>query len=161
MKNISTIIPYMLLSIGTFYFLQTFNYLKLQAENHWQMLLLFFGISFLITARTEREASYFLPGIALSGIGLHFLLLQHYSVWPDTIPAFILIIALSLFALGKGRKNGYFPGVVVLAVGLFIHFYEQVINSFSFIQPYRAYFDKYWPILLIVTAFYLLFIKRK
>ncbi len=97
----------------------------------------------------ERRSSL-VPGLVLIGVGL--AILSTRMDWPDIrwsqiYPIiFILIGAASAYSIrGRGRRDGVFPTVFFLTLGVFF-----VLRNYNFIEYW--YLDEFWPIFLIAPG---------
>jgi hypothetical protein len=58
-------------------------------------------------------------------------------------------------------KSGYAQGLLLLAIGLFLHFFQTIIQSLTIVENGVHLIETYWPFLLILIGAFLVFIKRK
>ncbi|MCD7032887.1 hypothetical protein LRR81_01505 [Metabacillus sp. GX 13764] len=152
MKKPGVFPAYFLLGIGAYFLLQKMHIQLFPEQNSWQTLLALFGLLFLLQAAIEKIDSYWIPGIILFGLGLHFHLADKYSFWPDDPAAITLIIGISLTIHAMKTKSGYFQGLLVLAVGLFLHFTNQIFKSAGQIQKGMDTVQNFWPVLLLIAG---------
>lgn len=161
MKRISFLPGIILLGIGVFYFTQNLNIHLFENQNSWQFLLILLGAAYLISGHFEKNNTAILPGIILVGIGLHFIYHVKVSSWPDHPAAFLFILALGMLLTAVKMKSGYFQGFLLLAVGLFLHFFQSIFQALPLNESGIQLIKTYWPIGLIFIGGYLLFMKRK
>lgn len=97
----------------------------------WQMSLIVIGVSLLISGHFERDHSTILPGTILIGLGIHLLYAPKFASWPSHSTMFLLIIALGLFLTSISTKSGYIQSIIVFLFALFIHYYDDLMESLN------------------------------
>jgi hypothetical protein len=130
-------------------------------QNSWQVILILLGAAYLISGHFEKDNSAILPGIILAGLGIHFIFLSKLPSWPDHPAAFLFILALGLILTSIKTKSGYAQGLMILAIGLFLHFFQSIMQSFTAVENGVHILETYWPFLLILIGAFLLMMKRK
>jgi hypothetical protein len=161
MKKISLLPGIILLGIGIFYSTQKLNIHLFDNQNSWQALLILLGAAYLISGHFEKDHTAILPGVILTGLGIHFIFQTKLPSWPDHPAAFLFILALGMLLTAIKTKSGYGPGILLLAIGLFLHFFQTIIQSLTIVENGIHLIETYWPFLLILIGVYVLFIKRK
>ncbi|MFC0270190.1 LiaI-LiaF-like domain-containing protein [Metabacillus herbersteinensis] len=161
MKNKSLFTAVILLGLGSYYFLQKLNILLFENQNTWPTILIILGAAFLISGHFEKDDNTILPGIILAGLGIHFHSHGDFTFWPDHPAAFLFIVGLGLLLRSLRTKTGYVQSISLLLIGAFLHFFQRIIESLSWIEQGVGLIETYWPLLLIIGGIYLLFIKRK
>jgi len=150
-----------LIGFGIFFFLQQ-SKISLFAEFiSWPTLLMIVGIAFLCQGYGSRDYESILPGVILTGFGFHFHIVNHLSIWPNSMGTFILIIALGFLLRYQKMGTGLFQGILFLALAGLLLFYDKVMSWFGLLENNVATVAKSWPIALILIGVYLLFFKRK
>lgn len=161
MKKTTVFPAYFLLGIGAYFLLQKMNIQLIPEQNSWQTLLALFGFLFLLQAFTEKDHAFIMPGFILFGLGIHFHLVGRYDFWPDHPAAITLIIGISLLIHAIKTKNGYFQGIIILLVGLFLHFFNQIFKSAGQIQKGMETVQNFWPAVLLLAGIFLLWKRKK
>jgi hypothetical protein len=161
MKKISLLPGIILLGIGFFYSIQKLNIHLFENQNSWQALLILLGAAYLISGHFEKDNSVILPGIILAGLGIHFVYQSKIPSWPDHPAAFLFILAIGMLLTAIKTKSGYAQGLLLLAIGLFLHFFQTIIQSLTIVENGVHLIETYWPFLLILIGAFLVFIKRK
>ncbi|MGM0874455.1 MAG: LiaI-LiaF-like domain-containing protein [Bacillota bacterium] len=161
MKKISLLPGIILLGIGLFYSIQKLNIHLFENQNSWQALLILLGAAYLISGHFEKDNSAILPGIILAGLGIHFVYQTKIPSWPDHPAAFLFILAFGMLLTAIKTKSGHAQGLLLLAIGLFLHFFQTIIQSLTIVENGIHLIETYWPFLLILTGAFLVFIKRK
>lgn len=160
MKNQRIFPGIILIGFGIFFFWQQANITLFAEYMTWPTLLMIVGFAFLYQGYSGKDYEAILPGVILTGFGLHFHVVNKLSIWPDASIAFILIIALGFLLRYQKVGNGLFQGVLFLAIAGLLLFYNQVIGWFGTFG-YGAVFGKFWPITLVLIGAYLLFFKKR
>ncbi|TXC90124.1 hypothetical protein FS935_13755 [Metabacillus litoralis] len=161
MKNQKLLPAIILLALGIFYSIQNFNIHLFNFQNSWQMLLILLGFAFLISGHFAQDFSSILPGVILTGLGVHFIYYDKLTSWPDHPAAFLFILAIGMILTSIKTKTGYVQGFALFATGLFLHFFQKIIESITLLQNFATLIEKYWPLLLIIIGSYLLLMKKR
>lgn len=107
----------------------------------------------------DQEA--ILPGVIMTGFGLHFLLVGKLSFWPDSnIGMLILIISIGFFLRFQKAGSGLLQAFLFLILAFLLLFYDKIASYFNLLQNGMSFIWKFWPVLLIIVGIYFL-IKRK
>ncbi|WP_246940949.1 LiaI-LiaF-like domain-containing protein [Bacillus pinisoli] len=161
MKKQSVFPGIVLIGIGLYFLLDQLHFTALQVFYSWPTLLVIIGVAFLAQAYTSRDYQNIIPGVILTGIGVHFHLITLFSIWPDHWAMFTLIIGLAFLLRYQQTKSGLLPGLVLLVLSIVALFYQEVVGWLSWVSSVVSIVEKYWPIVLIAAGIYLLFIKKK
>ncbi len=161
MKKITLLPAIILLSIGIFYSLQKFKIHLFEGQSSWEFLLILLGLAFLISGHFEQDANAILPGMILAGIGVHFTFYGKVDLWPAHSASFLFIISIGLLLTAIKTKAGYSQGIILLAIGLFLHFSSSIISSLSIVENGVNSIETYWPFLFVLIGGVLLIIRRK
>ena len=161
MKKITLLPTMLLLGIGIFYSIQKLNIHLFEGQNSWPFLLILLGLTFLVSGHFEQDASAILPGIILAGLGIHFHFASKIASWPDYPAAFLFILSLGMILTATKTKTGYQQGLIILAIGLFLHFFHKIIQSLTIIENGVDFIETYWPLLFIVIGDLLLVLRRR
>lgn len=161
MKKISILPGLIFLGFGIYYSFQKLNIHLFENQNSWQSILILLGAAYLISGHFEKDHSAILPGIIFTGLGIHFIFQTKLPSWPDHPAAFLFILALGLILTSIKTKSGYAQGLMILAIGLFLHFFQTIIQSFMFVENGVQILETYWPFLLLFIGAFLLFLNRK
>ncbi len=161
MRNQRILPGFILIGFGAYFFLQQSNITWLQPFFIWPTLLIIIGVAFLLQGYGTKEHHAILPGVILTGFGLHFHVVNRLEIWPDHIGIFILIIALGFILQHQKTRSGLFQGLLFLIVAILLLFYDQINRWLGLLENGVSSFWKYWPGILIVIGAYFLFIKKK
>ncbi|MEK3807752.1 DUF5668 domain-containing protein [Bacillus sp. FSL H8-0547] len=161
MKKSTNFSAYALLAIGFYYALETFQIKLFDQQQSWQTLLILFGLAFLIGGHFDQDENAILPGILLGGLGVHFLCFGQFPDWPEHAPAITFIIGLGIILRSAKTKTGSVQGIILLLLAAFLHFFDSIINGLGWVEQGVQVVQKFWPVLLILGGFYLLFLKKK
>jgi hypothetical protein len=128
----------------------------------WPTLMIIVGIAFLGQGYMARDFEAILPGVIMTGFGLHFHLVDHISFWPhNTIGMLILIISLGFFLRFQKTNHGLFHAFLFLILSVLLLFYDKIATYFDLLQNGMSIIWKFWPALLIVIGFYFILRKKK
>ncbi|KKB35112.1 LiaI-LiaF-like domain-containing protein [Bacillus thermotolerans] len=150
-----------LIGFGLYFFLQQSTFTWLHPFLNWPTLFLIIGLAFLAESYSGREGNAILPGVILTGFGLHFHVVNYLNIWPNDTGVFILIIALGFLLQYTKTKNGLFQGLLFLTLAIIMLFYDTIITWLGLLEGQAFSLWQFWPIVLIVVGGYLLFIKKK
>ena len=116
MKNQRIFPGIILVGFGIFFFWQQTNISLFSEFITWPTLLMIVGIAFLCQGYSGKDYESILPGVILTGFGVHFHVVNRLSIGLDSIGMFILIIALGFFLRYQKIRNGLFQGILFLAL---------------------------------------------
>ncbi|MBY0123983.1 LiaI-LiaF-like domain-containing protein [Bacillus sp. S/N-304-OC-R1] len=161
MKNQRIFPGIILIGFGAYFFLQQSNITVFQAYLTWPSLLMIIGVAFLFQGYGAKDYQAILPGVILTGFGLHFHVVNRLDIWPDHIGTFILIIALGFLLQYQKTRSGLFQGLLFLILASLLLFYDRVIGWFGLLETGVSAAWKFWPAIFILAGAYFLFIKKK
>lgn len=150
-----------LIGFGLYFFLQQAAIVWFQPFLSWPTLLIVIGLAFLADAYSGRENSGILPGVILTGFGIHFHVVNHFAFWANDTGVFILIISLGFLLQYQKTKNGLFQGLLFLILAVITLFYDKVVEWLGLLENRALSLWQFWPVILIAIGGYLLFIKKK
>lgn len=161
MKNQRIFPGVILIGFGAYFLLQQFGISSLQRFYTWPTLLIIIGIAFLGQGYLSKEAEAILPGVIMTGFGIHFHLAGKVAFWPqNTIGMLILIISIGFFLRFQKTNNGLFQAFLFLVIAVLLLFYDKIAGYLGMLQNGFATVWKYWPVLLIIIGIYFI-LKRK
>ncbi|MEK5173268.1 DUF5668 domain-containing protein [Heyndrickxia sp. FSL W8-0496] len=161
MKNQKIFPGLILLGFGLYFYLEHSQIDILKEYLTWPTLLIIVGIAFLGQGYGGKDYEAILPGVILTGFGIHFHIVNRLSIWPDHIGIFILIISLGFLLRYQRTGNGLFHGVLFLIISIILLFYNEVLQWLGLLENKAENIINLWPFLLIILGIYLLFFKRK
>lgn len=150
-----------LIGFGLYFFLQQTEVSILKPFYSWPSLLIIVGIAFLCQGYLAKDYESILPGTILTGFGIHFHVVEHYSLWPNHIGVFILIISLGFLLRYQKLKTGLFHGLLFLIISILLLFYDRFANWFGLLETSMKTVWNFWPVLLIGIGLFLLIFKKK
>lgn len=162
MKN-QRIFPGMILvGFGAYFLLQQSGITIFQTFFSWPTLAIIIGLAFLGQGYMAKDHEAILPGVIMTGFGLHFHLIGHAAFWPqNTIGMLILIIAIGFFLRFQKTGTGLFQACLFLIIAVLLLFYEKMAGYLGLLQNGMSFIWKFWPALLIVVGIYFLLKKKK
>ena len=151
----------LLIGIGCYFLLKQLNFPFLHAAFTWPTLLIIIGIAFIAQAYLANEYNSIVPGVVLTGLGVHFHAQHYIPFWPDHWAVYTLIVSLALLLKYYKTKNGLVVGIILLVISLLGLFYDGFISWMNWIGELVGWIEKFWPAALIIFGLYLLFFGRK
>lgn len=161
MKNQRIFPGIILLGFGAFFFLQQNQVALFKEFDTWPTLLIIVGVAYLFQGYMAKDYEAILPGVILAGFGLHFHIIKHLEIWPNSTGIFILIIALGFLLRYQKVGAGLFQGILFLVLAILLLFYNKILGWLGFLENGVGDFVKFWPALLIGYGIYLLLMKKK
>lgn len=162
MKNQRIFPGIILIGFGAFLFLQQSGFTALQTLYSWPTLLIIVGVAFLGQGYSAKDYEAILPGVIISGFGLHFHLAGKIAFWPNnTIGMLVLFISIGCFLRFQKNNNGLFQAFLFLVLALLLLFYDKVAEYLGLLQNGLSFVWKFWPAIIILVGIYFLFRKKK
>lgn len=161
MKNQRIFPGIILMGFGAYFFLQQTGVAVFAQFYSWSTLLMIAGIAFLGQGYIAKEYEAILPGVILTGFGLQFHAASQLAIFNNQNGFFIFIIALGFLLRYQKTHSGLFQTILFLILAIFLLFYDKMAGYLGVIQNQAATGWKFWPILLIVVGFILLYKKKK
>jgi len=150
-----------LVGFGIYFLLKVLKVTPFESFYSWPTLLIIVGLAFLFQGFLGKDYSSILPGVILTGFGLHFHLVNKLAIWPNDTGTFLLIIALGFILFHQKAGSGLMNGVLFLLLAGFLLFYEDIIDSITFIQVGQETLKFLTPLLFLLIGGYFLLSKRK
>ncbi|MEK3890560.1 LiaI-LiaF-like domain-containing protein [Bacillus sp. FSL K6-3431] len=161
MKKQALFAGIILFGFGTYFLLQQYHFTLISGLYTWPTLLIIIGIGFLVQAYAGKSYDAIIPGIVLTGIGLHFHITNKLAVWPDHTGIFLLVIALGLLLKYIKTGTSLIQGILFLLAAIFILFFDRLIN-WAVTNGYNiTVISKIWPFFFIAAGAYFLFFSKK
>jgi len=162
MKNQRIFPGIILIGFGAYIFLQQAGITIFQQFFTWPTLLIIIGLAFLGQGYSANDSEAILPGVIMTGFGLHFHLAGHAAFWPDnTIGMLILIISIGFFLRYQKTKSGLFQSALFFILAILLLFYDKIAENLGLLQNGMNFIWKFWPAFLIVVGIYFLLKKKK
>ncbi|MGJ7912324.1 LiaI-LiaF-like domain-containing protein [Neobacillus sp. LXY-1] len=161
MKNQRMFPGVILIGFGVYYLLQQAGITLFQSFFTWSTLLIIIGFAFLCQGFVANDHEAILPGVIMTGFGLHDQLVNHVSFWPqNTIGVLMLLLSIGFFLRYQKTSNGLSQAFLFLTIAVFLLFYDTIARYLGQLQNGMNIVWKFWPALLIVVGLYFL-LKRK
>ncbi|MDG3043211.1 hypothetical protein OE903_01090 [Bacillus sp. B6(2022)] len=152
-------LPLTLLAVALYAILSGDQFDIWKDQEKWYTLVLLFGLAFLYQGKKEQETSHVFIGMLMTGLALHFILQPKLEHWPDTFTMIVFIVGLALLMKSSQKKEYRIESVVLIALGLFLYFFQQITKQLSTLSIPTSGFELYWPYVLIAVSLLLLFLK--
>ncbi|WP_026693756.1 LiaI-LiaF-like domain-containing protein [Peribacillus kribbensis] len=150
-----------LIGFGLYFFLEKSGIEVFQGFFTWPTLLMIVGIAFLVQGYGARDYEAILPGVILTGFGIHFHVVNKLKIWPDHIGIFILIIGLGFVLRAKETRSGMFHGFLLILVSVMLLFYDKIMSWLGLLENGVFTAWKFWPFILIAIGLFFIFQKKK
>jgi hypothetical protein len=162
MKNQRIFPGIILIGFGAYFLLQQAGITIFQEFFTWPTLLIIVGLAFLGQAYMAKDYEAILPGVIMTGFGLHFLLVGHVAIWPkNNIGMLFFIISVGFFLRFQQTKTALFQAFLFLILAVLLLFYDKISGYLGFLQHGMNQILQFWPALLIVIGIYFLLKKKK
>lgn len=161
MKKYRWFISILFIGFGLFYFASQQQYPALIPLYDWYSILFIIGLACLFQAYAGHDQHYIIPGILLTGFGIHFCLSTILTNYPNPYGVLTMIVAVSLFLKNKRSKGDLLPSILLCLISLFFFFSQQLDTIINQTEFELSLFQTYWPLLLVGIGICLLFFKRK
>jgi Domain of unknown function (DUF5668) len=162
MKNQRIFPGIILIGFGAYFLLQQMAITIFPEFFTWPTLLIIVGIAFLGQGYSAGDSEAILPGVIMTGIGLHLHLAGDVSFWPNNnIGMLILTISIGCFLRFQKTNSGLFQAFLFLIIAVLLLFYDKITGYFGLLQNGMSFIWKFWPVLLIIVGIYFLFKKKK
>lgn len=149
-----------LIGFGAYFFMQQSQITLFDQFYKWPTLLIIVGIAFLFQGYGAKDHESILPGVILTGFGIHFHVAGKLEIWPDHIGSFILIIALALLLRYQKTRDGFFQGVLFLIIAVLLLFYDRVVKWLGLLENNISLIWNFWPVVLVGFGVYFLAKKK-
>ena len=162
MKNQRIFPGVILIGFGAYFLLQQIHMTIFQQFFSWPTLVIIVGVAFLGQGYAAKDYEAILPGVIMSGFGLHFHLVNYVDIWPhNTIGMLILIISIGFFLRFQKVNNGLFQAFLFLTLAVLLLFYDKMASYFGLLQNGMSLIWRFWPALLIVVGIFFLIKNKK
>ena len=150
----------LLLGFGCYFFIDDWmpEWSFLQS---WPTLLVIIGLAFLGQAYIGKDYESIIPGVIVTGIGVHFHVVSQLSLWASHLGVFVLVIALGFLLYYQKKRDGLIIGLAFLILAIFLLFSDKAATGIGFLETSIASIQRFWPFVFIILGLILLFFKKK
>lgn len=159
MRRQMSIVAFILISLGSYFLLQSFNIPFLTTIQTNDAILMIIGGILLIHGYMVKDEQNVFGGTIVLTLGIHFHGLNTYSFWPDHWSLYIGMIGLAFVVRYFFTRKGFLPGMLLIIITLFMLFSHNMWSGHEFMSHISTALQKFWPLLCIIFGIYLL--KRK
>lgn len=157
MGNKNTFLSILLIGLG-FYFLLKQIYIPVLSNFYsWPTILMIIGIAFLVNAYAGGVKQNVFPGAVLLGFGIHFHGVQHYAFWMDHWGVYLFILGIAFLLKYQMTRKGLWVGLILVVLSIFALFSSVKPQWFIWMERSFHFIEHFWPVVLIIIGFYLLF----
>lgn len=159
MNKQHSLVGFLLIGLGLYFFLRHLNIPELSVFYSWPALVSIIGLAFLLHSYMTKDYSNLFTGTLITGLGLHFLAVNHVAFWMDHWGIYLIIIGIAFLIQYQKTKTGLLPSLIFLGIGLFAVFAPSRPGWFQWVQQIFLLIEQFWPLVLIVFGIFLL--KKK
>lgn len=160
MGNKNTFLSILLIGLGFYFLLRQFSIPILSNFYSWPTILMIVGIAFLVNAYAGGVKQNVFPGAALLGLGIHLHGIHHYSFWIDHWGVYLFILGIAFLLKYQQTKRGLWIGLFLVILSIFSIFSSVKPGWFFWLDQFFTYIEKFWPVVLIMIGFYLMFNRK-
>ncbi|HLU23153.1 LiaI-LiaF-like domain-containing protein [Lederbergia graminis] len=161
MKKKSYLTGCIFLSFGIYFLLQHYHISLFQGFYTWPTLLIIIGLGFLVNGYVGKDYDSILPGVILTGIGIHFHITNNLPVWPEHSGIFLLLIALGLLLRYVKTGSGLFSGILFLTAAILLLFFDKIVTWANNFGYNLSFLHNIMPLIFIGIGIYLIYSKKK
>lgn len=149
-----------MLGFGIYFLLQQYNLISLANFFTWPTLFIICGLGFLAKGYIGKVYDFILPGVILTGLGIHYHVAANLDAWPND--AGILLLLISLGILLKYVKTGteFLQGILFLSLSLLLLFVENFIYLLNINENTVNLISYAWPFIFVIFGVYYLIRAR-
>ncbi|CAM3933388.1 LiaI-LiaF-like domain-containing protein [Lederbergia lenta] len=161
MKKKSLLSGVILFGFGIYFLLQQYHFTLISELYTWPTLLVIIGVGFLVQAYAGKAYEAIVPGVVITGIGVHFHITNKLAIWPDHTGIFLLVIALGLLLTYVKTGVGVVQGILFLLAAILILFFDKLTDWAVTNGHNIAVISKIWPFIFVIAGAYFLFFSKK
>ncbi|MFN2745045.1 hypothetical protein ACINLE_07390 [Bacillus sp. z60-18] len=161
MKKKSVLLPLLLLAVSIYAFLRTGQINLFEGQAEWSVLSGLIGLAFLYQGQKEADSAHFFAGLLVTAISVYFTFKQELFGHADDFAVIVLIVGAALLVKSMRTKEYQYESLLMIAVALYLYFFQQIISWLRSLKIETAYVETYWPAAFILIGLFLLFLKRK
>ncbi|MCA0969907.1 DUF5668 domain-containing protein [Halobacillus litoralis] len=159
MKKQNSLIGFLLIGFGIYFFLRQLNIPELSPFYTWPSLLIITGGALLLHSYIANEYTNLFAGALLLGFGIHFHAIHYFGFWSDHWGIYVLIIGIAFLLRYQKFKIGLIPALILIGIGAFALLTPVTPGWFSWLQDAVLFVKRFWPFVLIGLGFYMVYKK--
>ncbi|MCJ8007009.1 hypothetical protein ACFFF5_00175 [Lederbergia wuyishanensis] len=160
MKKKSYLSGVILIGFGIYFLFQQYHFSLFEGFYSWSTLLFIVGLGFLANGYLGKAYESILPGVVLTGLGLHFHIANKLDTWPDHSGIFLLLVALGILLTYVKTGTNLFQGIIFLAMATLLLFFDRLLVWANQQGHNLSSISQFWPFLFIILGAYFLFFKK-
>ncbi|MFD1705594.1 LiaI-LiaF-like domain-containing protein [Siminovitchia sediminis] len=150
-----------LLGFGLYFLLQQYPVSFIQNFISWPTLIMIIGIGFLVQGYAAKDHEAILPGAIITGVGIHFHVMDRFNIWQDHAGVFLLLVAIGLLLTYVKTGIGLVMGLLFLAAATLLLFFDR-LEGWALQQGHDiTLFSNFWPLVFIAAGLYFILTQRK
>ncbi|MDQ0351175.1 signal transduction histidine kinase [Alkalibacillus filiformis] len=159
MKQPKSFLAIILIGFGIYFLIQQYHIPFISQFNTWPSILVIIGTAFIFNAYGNRQYDNIVPGVILFGLGIHFHALYYSANWIDHWGMYTLIIGIAFILRAQKTSQGTVIGIVLIILSFIALTSFAMPSWFGWFDYMFNMIEQFWPILLIIFGFILLFKK--
>jgi len=160
MKKKSYLSGVTLIGFGLYFLFQQYHFSLFEGFYTWPTLLIIVGLGFLVNGYIGKDFESILPGVILTGLGLHFHIANKFDTWPDLSGIFLLLIALGILLTYVKTGTHLFLGLIFLALAILLLFFDRLLFWANNQGHNLSNISQFWPYIFSILGVYFLLVKR-
>lgn len=149
------------LGFGLYFLLQQYNVQFFDGLYTWPTLIIILGVGFITQAYKQKDYEFILPGVVLTGIGIHFHVIHKFELFQDHAGVFLLLVSVGLLLTYIKTGSGFMLGLLFLMAATLLLFFDR-LTQWAAAKGYDlSVVGNFWPIFFIGVGLYFLFLQRK
>lgn len=149
------------LGFGLYFLLQQYNIQILQGLYTWPTLIIIIGCGFLAQGYLGKDHEAILPGSVITGMGIHFHVVNKLDMWQDHAGVFLLLAAVGILLTYVKTGAGLMMGILFLAAASLLLFFDRLENWAVENGHDISLISNFWPLFFIAAGAYFIIAQRK
>ncbi|VEF47451.1 putative integral inner membrane protein [Bacillus freudenreichii] len=149
------------LGFGLYFLLQQYNIQIFDDLYSWPTLIIIVGLGFLAQGYLAKDNEAILPGAIITGMGIHFHVVNKLDMWQDHAGVFLLLAAVGILLTYVKTGAGLMMGLLFLAAASLLLFFDRLANWAVERGHDISLISNFWPIFFIAAGAYFIFLQSK
>lgn len=149
------------LGFGLYFLLQQYDIQLFKGLYAWPTLILIVGLGFLAQGYLTKDHEAILPGAVITGMGVHFHVVNKLDMWQDHAGVFLLVVAVGILLTYVKTGAGLIMGLLFLVAASLLLFFDRLTNWAVEHGHDISLISNFWPFFFIAAGAYFIFSQRK